>query len=179
MTVFDELDPVPEVFPEAEPTTEAAAEPAAIEPQVVYTHDEESLRELRDEVAALRDLFTRRLMEDKQKTELIKSLGDGAKYAFIEPFLYELILLLDRLDRAEDDFSKSVRDELFDILQRRGLERIEVKREFDPRLYKAVRVTESAEVSVLTVTGVVRRGYLFSGKVIRPAEVIVARPGKS
>ena len=141
-------------------------------------HDEESLRELRDEVAALRDLFTRRLMEDKQKTELIKTLGDGARFAFIEPFLYEIILLLDRLDRAEDDFSRSVRDELFDILQRRGLERIEVKREFDPRLYKAVRVTESAEVSALTVTGLVRRGYIFSGKVIRPAEVVVARPGK-
>lgn len=115
MTAFDELDPIPEVFPETEPATEAAAEPAAAEPQVVYTHDEESLRELREEVAALRDLFIRRLMEDKQKTELIKSLEDGARFAFIEPFLYELILLLDRLDRAEDEFSKSVRDELFDI----------------------------------------------------------------
>ena len=73
MTAFDELDPIPEVFPETEPATEAAAEPAAAEPQVVYTHDEESLRELREEVAALRDLFIRRLMEDKQKTELIKS----------------------------------------------------------------------------------------------------------
>lgn len=179
MAVLDELDPIPEVFPETEPTTEAAAEPVASEPKVVYTHDEESLRELREEVAALRDLFTRRLMEDKQKTELIKTLGDGARFAFIEPFLYEIILLLDRLDRAEDEFSRSVRDELFDILQRRGVERIEVKREFDPRLYKAVRVTESAEVSALTVTGVVRRGYVFSGRVVRPAEVIVARPGKS
>lgn len=179
MSAFDELDPIPEVFPETEPSTEAAAEPAAAEPQVVYTHDEESLRELREEVAALRDLFTRRLMEDKQKTELIKSLEDGARFAFIEPFLYELILLLDRLDRAEDEFSKSVRDELFDILQRRGLERIEVKREFDPRIYKAVRVTESAEVGALTVTGLVRRGYVFSGKVVRPAEVVVARPTRA
>jgi molecular chaperone GrpE (heat shock protein) len=118
-------------------------------------------------------------MEDKQKTELIKSLEDGARFALIEPFLYELILLLDRLDRAEDEFSKSVRDELFDILQRRGLERIEVKREFDPRLYKAVRVTESAEVSALTVTGLVRRGYVFSGRVIRPAEVVVVRPTRA
>ncbi len=178
MTVLDEAAPGPEPLPKTEAAAEAAGESAA-EPKVVYTHDEKSLQELRQELASLRDLFTRRLMEDKQKTELIKTLGDGARFAFVEPFLYELILLLDRLDRAEDEFSGSVRDELFDILQRRGLERIEVKKEYDPRLYKAVRVTESAEVSALTVTGVVRRGYMFSGRVVRPAEVVVARPGKS
>lgn len=174
MTTFDELDPVPEVVPE----NETPAEPAA-QPQVIYTHDKESVEELRSEIASLRDLFTRRLMEDKQKNELIRTLGDEAKFAFIEPFLYDLILLLDRLDRAEDEFSVSVRDELFDILRRRGLTRIDVKPEYDPRLYKAVRVTESADVSALTVTGVIRRGYIFSGKVIRPAEVIVAKPGKA
>ena len=179
MSAFDELEPVAEVFQETEPDPGSAAAPAAAEPQVVYTHDEESLRELREEIAALRDLFTRRLMEDKQKTELIKNLSDGAGFAFIEPFLYDLILLLDRLDRAEDEFSRSVRDELYEILQRRGLKRIEVKREFDPRLYKAVRVTESPDVSALTVTGIVRRGYTFSDRVIRPAEVVVARPVKS
>lgn len=178
MPNFDGTEPLPENIPEPEFSPNAAGEQEKPEPQVIYTHDEESLRELREEVAALRELFTRRLMEDRQKSELIRNLSDAANFAFLEPFLYDLILLLDRLDRAEDEFSGSVRDELFEILQRRGLELIKVKREFDPKLCKAVRVNESADAAALTVTGVVRRGYTFSGKVIRPAEVVVTRPAK-
>ncbi len=95
MPDFDELKPVPELFgektTEAEAAAETESESAASEPQIVYTHDEKSLRELRDEVSELRNLFTRRLMEDRQKTELIKALGDGAAFAFIEPFFYDMI----------------------------------------------------------------------------------------
>lgn len=137
---------------------------------------ENELHELRSELTALRDLFSRRLMNDKQKAELIQTLTAGANFACIEPFLYDLILLLDRIDGSDDELVQSVQEELMEILERRGVEKIEVASEFDPRLCKAVRVTESGEAASLRVAGVVRRGYTFAGRVVRPAEVIVSKP---
>ena len=87
------------------------------EPQRVYIHDEASLHEIRDEIGALRDLFSRRLMNDKQKNELIQTLTDGATFAFIEPFIHDIILLLDRIERSEDEVVRSIRDELLEILR--------------------------------------------------------------
>ena len=85
------------------------------EPQRVYIHDEASLHEIRDEIGALRHLFYRRQMNDKQKNELIQTLTDGATFAFIEPFIHDIILLLDRIERSEDEVVRSIRDELLEI----------------------------------------------------------------
>ena len=131
---------------------------------------ENELHELRSELTALRDLFSRRLMNDKQKAELIQTLTAGANFACIEPFLYDLILLLDRIDGSDD--------ELVQILERRGVEKIEVASEFDPRLCKAVRVVESEDAGAMRIGGVLRSGYTFAGRVVRPAEVVVIKPKK-
>ena len=103
---------------------------------------EESLRQLAQEVAGLRDLFTRRLMQDKQKNEMIRTLEDGARFAFIEPFLYDLILLLDRIEGEEDEMVISVREELEEILERRGLRRIETGENFDPKRCRIVKAID-------------------------------------
>ena len=139
-------------------------------------YDPSMLADLKNEIGYLRDLFIRRLNDDKQKTEMIKNLEAGANFAFIEPFLYDIILVLDRLEKSQDDFCKSVSEELYEILHRRGVERIDVQETFNPALYKAVRVTTDVKVDMIRVVGVVRQGYTFSGKVIRPAEVVVAKP---
>lgn len=167
-------------------------EPPAAEPQIAYVCNEEKLQafqngidsarqelgEVREELKALRELFTRRLMSDKQKNELIQTVTDAANYACIEPFLYDLILLLDRIEREKDEMVQSVREELMEILERRGVERIKVTREFNARLNKAVRVTESEDVASLQVVRIVRDGYTYADRVVRPAEVVVARPKK-
>ena len=136
----------------------------------------EKLSEISDEIRTLQDLFSRRLMEDKQKKQLIQVLTDEAEYAFMKPFLYEIILLLDRLEQVEDDFSSSIKEELYNIFHQRGLEIISVGQEFDPALMKAVRVVDSSNVDMLTVSETIRKGYQFCGKVLRPSEVIVQRP---
>ena len=132
--------------------------------------------QIKEDVAYLRDLFVRRLNDDKQKGVLINALKECSEYAFIEPFLHDLILLLDRLEKADDEFSISVRDELYDIINRRGVSRIEITSEFDPAYYKAVKVVENPMADKPKVVGVIRNGYIFSGKVIRPAEVVVEKP---
>jgi len=136
----------------------------------------EELSAAREDISYLRDLFVRRLNDDKQKNAVIQKLAEGATYAFIEPFLYDIILLLDRLEKSNDDFVASVNEELYGILNRRGVEKIKVTREFNPALYKAVKVSEDSAADMLYVTGIIRNGYTFSGKVVRPAEVAVIKP---
>lgn len=140
---------------------------------------ESRLEELAIEMAGLKDLFTRRLYEDRQKSELIHSLDNAATWACIEPFLRDLILLLDRLEKADDETSVTVREELWDALERRGVEQIAVAREFDPCFHRAVRVIDAQDGDDVGVVDIVRAGYTFGGKVIRPAEVIVSRPSPS
>lgn len=136
----------------------------------------EEISGFREDISYLRDLFVRRLNDDKQKNAVIQKLAEGATYAFIEPFLYDIILLLDRLEKSDDDFVASVHEELYGIINRRGVEKIKVTREFNPALYKAVKVSEESAADMLYVTGIIRNGYTFSGKVIRPAEVAVIKP---
>lgn len=134
-----------------------------------------SLENLAVGMAELRDLFVRRLYEDKQKAALIKDLAAKADYAFIEPFLSDIILLLDRLEKVDDEFVATVYDELLDIIARRGVEQIAVTREFDSKLNRAVRMVEGDPGTGNVVAGIVRNGYVYAGRVVRPAEVVVAR----
>lgn len=138
----------------------------------------EEMSNIKEDISYLRDLFVRRLSDDKQKNVLIQKVADGASYAFIEPFLHDIILLLDRLEKADDDFSVSVREELYDIIHRRGVDIIQTSSDFDPSIHKAVKVVEDQNSEALHIVNVSRNGYTFSGKVLRPAEVVVARPNK-
>ena len=151
-----------------------------IEEQAIQESNEilDAIENVSEEIRRLSDLFTRRLMEDKQKNVLIDTVTNGAQFAFIEPFLSDLILVLDRLDKEEGEFAESLKDELKDILFRRGVSEIPVSEgeAFNPSYMKAVRMVESEEVSEVTVNVISRKGYALSGKVIRPTEVIVARP---
>lgn len=136
----------------------------------------QELGEIKEELSFLKDLFVRRLNDDKQKAQLINTLNEGAKFAFIEPFLTDIILVLDRLEKNDDDFTRSVYEEIYGILRRRGVEKIKVTEKFNPALCKAVKSNENPNITSVIITGVVRNGYTFSGKVIRAAEVIVDRP---
>lgn len=136
----------------------------------------QELGEIKEELGFLKDLFVRRLNDDKQKSQMINALDEGARFAFIEPFLTDFILVLDRLEKNDDDFTRSVYEEIYDILYRRGVERIKVTDEFNPSIHKAVKSNENPNIDTVVITRVIRNGYTLSGKVIRPTEVIVDIP---
>lgn len=73
---------------------------------------EKILCEMKEELVGMKDLFVRRLYEDKQKTELIRILTEQIHFTVLEPFISDLILVLDRLESSEDEFSCSVHDEI-------------------------------------------------------------------
>ncbi len=161
--------------PLSEQTPDAGTSPET-EAKILYVHDDLSLNEIRDEINALKDLFTRRLMNDKQKNELIQVLTDEAKHAYIEPFLYDLILLLDRMEYSDNDTVRSIREELTEILERRGVTVISESTDLNPKYCKVIRAEEKEDIVAPQILRVVRKGYVTLEKVIRPLEVIVAVP---
>ncbi|KAA2248441.1 nucleotide exchange factor GrpE [Solihabitans fulvus] len=91
----------------------------------------------------------------------------------------ELLGVLDDVERASahGDLTgafKAVADKLVTSLQRAGLEPFGHEGEaFDPSVHEAVQHDTSPEVSGPTVTGVLRRGYRFGDRMVRPALVAV------
>ena len=139
---------------------------------------EKILCEMKEELVGMKDLFVRRLYEDKQKTELIRILTEQIHFTVLEPFISDLILVLDRLESSEDEFYCSVHDEIYDILHRRGVEEIDTRKEFDPSVIKIVRVEEKNGVDKMEIEKVIRKGYRTVGKVLRSAEVAVLVPAR-
>jgi molecular chaperone GrpE len=91
----------------------------------------------------------------------------------------DLLTVVDDIERADThgDLTgafKAVADKLITSLHTAGLEAFgEEGDEFDPSVHEAVQHTTSPEVSGPTVTGVLRRGYRFGERVLRPAMVAV------
>jgi molecular chaperone GrpE len=99
-----------------------------------------------------------------------------------EKLAEDLIQIMDNLERAilsadeENSVVKGVKmvaDQLYEELEKRGLERIDAEgEEFDPNLHKAVETREHDEHR--KVLEQKRKGYMFDDKVLREAEVVVS-----
>jgi len=96
--------------------------------------------------------------------------------------LVSLLPVLDDIDRARshDDLTgafKAVADQLDATITKLGLEPFgDVGDAFDPAQHEAVMHAESDEVTEPTVTTVMRRGYKFADRLVRPAMVGVSEP---
>lgn len=143
-----------------------------------------TIDEVFSEVELLRDLFARRLMDDKVKNAAIEKLSQSnaslikaAEDNQVLGFVKELILICDRIynQPTSDAFSYSILEEILEVLARRGIEQIQQLDIFDPKIHNSVSVVEASEESPAnTIATVVRHGYIREGKVIRPADVVVA-----
>lgn len=138
---------------------------------------------LQEEVSSLRDLFQRRLLEDKAKQRLFDELYSQVEFArkglitqALEPLVRDELLLLDRLEQYIGDdreFVETVWMELTEILSRRGIQEAPHLVSFDPRVHEAVERVEVSEEQVGRVLAVRRRGYVLGDRVLRPAQVVV------
>ncbi|MBF6467159.1 nucleotide exchange factor GrpE [Nocardia beijingensis] len=145
---------------------------------------------LAGEIAQLRDLFQRRLLEDKAKNRALDTLHDQLALArgamaeqLLAPLMRELLRLVDRvtaLNGADDAVLDSIVDELHELLERRGVRRVPAMADFDPDIHEAVAVAEAPGRSPGSVLRVVRYGYLMGERLLRPEQVVVAgRPARS
>ncbi|MFE0628856.1 nucleotide exchange factor GrpE [Streptomyces sp. NPDC058864] len=176
--------PAPPVPPEEsapDPASRAAEQPAP-DPFAVVADAVDGLRE---EMAALGDQFRRRLLNDREGRrgldELRAELDHTRKAAegrLVQPLLYDLVLLLDRIDRhlgVDGGFADSVGAELLTLLEKYGMTRIPVTAgRFDPALQEAVGTVPAPRPELAgDVAEVVRHGYRMGDRVVRPQQVRV------
>lgn len=127
-----------------------------------------------DEIEQLKDLFLRRLMDDKVKSQVIAELIAKTDALRLEPLFKDFILLIDRVEAANvDDFALSIVDELLVIGERYGLEQIATAEVFSPSTQRAVESVEDRNRKNGDVLSVVRKGYTLNGVVIRPENVVI------
>lgn len=142
------------------------------------------LGELTREVYELKDLFVRRLFEDRQKQQLIDGLGRRLEQAegglfrqYLEPLVHEIALLIDRIDGyagADPEFAASVSGELLEILTRYGVREVSCTGAFDPACHEVVATIVDETLPVRTIVGRRARGYAHGEWVFRPARVVVS-----
>jgi len=94
----------------------------------------------------------------------------------------ELLPALDDVDRARahgalDGAFRSVAETVEKVVSGLGVQRYgAVGDAFDPQLHEALQHTVSAEATEPSVVDVYRAGYTAAGRVLRPAQVVVAGP---
>ena len=96
--------------------------------------------------------------------------------------LNELLPILDDLDRArthgelEGGF-KSVAEQIENAVSKIGLVKFgEAGTPFDPQIHEALMHLTSSEVSEVTATEILQKGYKYKERVLRPARVTVTDP---
>jgi molecular chaperone GrpE len=118
----------------------------------------------------------------KEETERISQM---IKYAN-EELILKILPILDNIYLAESHIADpgflQIKKQFLDILQKEGIEPIEVLgKQFDPNLMEAIEevsgVPDSAEPSAKPgiVIEEVQAGYALHGKVLRPAKVKVSK----
>lgn len=117
---------------------------------------------------------------DRDKKDTIERAG--------EDILRDLIMTIDQFDLAlkasanlppDDSFLQGVKmiyDGLITLLENKGLKKINALGEmFDPHFHEAVAVEPAEDKKDNTITLVLREGYAFKSKVLRPAMVKVVK----
>jgi molecular chaperone GrpE len=136
--------------------------------------ERDDLRDLAQRVQADFENYRKRML--REQTEKI----ERANEALIEqllPVLDSFELALANLGEADEGVRKGVElgfDELVNVLEKAGLERIDTDgKPFDPNVHEAVMQEDGDGDPV--VSGTMRAGYQLKGRVLRPAMVKVAR----
>ena len=155
-------------------------EPGVAEEELAALSEElESARQDRDQyLDALRRLkaeFENSRKRQERERERVFSMA-------AERLVQELLPVLDNLDRALEaggDIREGVlatRNQLADVLGNEGLLPVASDGQpFDPNVHEAVMGRPSEEHEEGTILQTFERGYLFNGKPIRPAKVVVAK----
>jgi molecular chaperone GrpE len=150
-----------------------------------------------DELTALREQEELRLRTaaefDRYRKPVAKERRAATKSGVWE-LVQEILLVQDGFDRAfqsealRSDLEtyqavRSIQRQVHQILEKQGIMSFEsVGQAFDPTLHEAVDAEPSHRFSDGTVSRELRKGYVWGGKVLRPARVILAKnqpPGRT
>lgn len=147
-------------------------------------------------LAEQRDMVLRAQAEVQNMRRRCEQDVEKAHKFALEKFSAELLPVVDNLERALQAAPEAEqRDEgmqalyegveltlksFVETLNKFNVEQINPEGEpFDPQLHEAMTTQPNDEVEPNTVLMVIQKGYLLNGRVIRPARVVVSKPGGS
>lgn len=125
---------------------------------------------------------TRKRME-RDKTDSMRFANEGI-IAQLFPIMDNFDMAFAAMDKAEDkeallDGIKLVQKEFHRILEDNGVKRIKTEGEFfDPNIHEAITAEETDEYPDGTILKEFRPGYMLNDRLLRPAQVIVAKNEK-
>jgi molecular chaperone GrpE len=141
-------------------------------------------RDLAAELAAMEDRYMRALADldnyRKRAAREVERRVEESRDALVRDWLeavdsVERALHMDPADPCFDGM-RAVLDQMEAILARHGVQRIGSAGErFDPERHEAVAAVPSGDVADQAILEVARSGFAVGDRVLRPAEVIVAR----
>jgi molecular chaperone GrpE len=148
----------------------------------------EQLQKLLAEKQELMNTLVRRQADFENYRKRVEKERHQDRHRGVEGLIEQLLPVLDAFDRAlvghddpaNADYRKGfemIRGQLWSALAKQGLERIQsVGKEFDPNLHHAIENVATADHAEGVVVGEMQPGYVFHGRVIRPAMVRVSAP---
>lgn len=123
---------------------------------------------------------------ENYKKRMMKEQANFMQFAS-EDLILKLLPVLDNFERAlyiseelkehQNIFKgfEMIYGELLAVLEKEGLKEVEASGEFDPELYEAVMQVDEEGFSENHIVDVLRKGYIYKGKLIRPSMVKVQR----
>lgn len=177
----------PFLVPDLESQTVAGDPPGDVR-EAAPVPDE--LQTLRAEKQELLNTLQRRQADFENYRKRVEKERQQDRHRGVELLIEKLLPVLDAFDRAlasnegesGSEFRKGfelIRRQLWDVLSKQGLERVEsVGQDFNPHAHHAIESVETSEHPEGTVAGELQPGYIFQGRIIRPAMVrVAAAPG--
>lgn len=163
------------------------------EPSAAVEQDAEALQrrvlELEEQLAGAQDQVLRSAAELQNIRRRAEQDVEKAHKFALEKFAGDLLAVVDSLERGleltspDDEASKAVREGLelthkllLDSLKRHQLEQLDPQGEpFNPEHHQAMAMEESTTMEPGSVLKVFQKGYLLSGRLLRPAMVVVSK----
>jgi molecular chaperone GrpE len=159
-----------EAVPEADPMEELRAE---------LSGSEARARELLDRLKYLQaEVENTRKQAERDRAEYVRH-ANALLVSRLLPILDQFDLALRSPEAQGEGFGagvRMIRENLFAAFRAEGLEEIPVGEKFDPYLHEAVAQVEVDDEEEGSIIDVVQKGYRLGPRVLRPAQVVVARP---
>jgi molecular chaperone GrpE len=154
-------------------------------PEATAAPSDPRVEELQDENARLDDRYKRALADLDNYRKRAGREADRRVAEAGDRFLLDWLEAVDSVERALSHMApehpahaglRAVLDQMDAILTRQGVTRVGAPGEtFDPERHDAIGVRETTEVPDRTIVDVARSGFALGERVLRPAQVIVAR----
>jgi molecular chaperone GrpE len=170
--------------PSGESVEEKGLEAVDLGPSV-----EIEIERLESELDELRDIHLRKLAEfDNFRKRTERERVEIKRHAN-EDLVRELLPVLDNFERALEHGSETdsgafhegvemIAKQLWDTLERQGVEIVDpMGQKFSPEFHEAVHRVEDDSMDPGTIASVLAKGYLFNGRLVRPAMVGVVADG--